>query len=52
MALVPLKLANVVYYHGHLCPELAIGYRAALIAEQELALCRDNAADFHIIAKT
>lgn len=51
MALVPLRLANVVYYHGHLCPELAVGYRAALVAEREMGLCRDNATEFYIYAE-
>lgn len=51
MAMVPLQLANVVYYHGHLCPELAVGYRAALVAQQEMGLARENAAEFFILAE-
>jgi formylmethanofuran dehydrogenase subunit E len=51
MAMVPLKLANVVYYHGHLCPELAVGYRAALVAQREVGLSRENALEFFILAE-
>jgi len=49
--LVPLPLLNVVYYHGHLCPELAIGYRAGLVAQQELGLSRENAYNFFVLAE-
>lgn len=48
---VPLPLLNIVQYHGHLCPELAVGYRAGLIAQNELGLNRDNARDFFILAE-
>ena len=48
---VPLPLLNMVHYHGHLCPELAVGYRAGLIAQNELGLTRDNARDFFILAE-
>lgn len=48
---VPLPLLNIVHYHGHLCPELAVGYRAGLIAQNELGLTRDNARDFFILAE-
>lgn len=51
LALVPLPLSNVAYYHGHLCPELAIGYRAALLASQELGLSRENASQFFVLAE-
>ncbi|MEW5920964.1 MAG: FmdE family protein [Bacillota bacterium] len=44
-------LSNVAYYHGHLCPELAIGYRAAMLACRELGLSRKNALDFFILAE-
>ncbi len=47
----PLLLANVAHYHGHLCPELAIGYRAALIAQEELGISRENAHQFFVIAE-
>lgn len=50
-AMVPLPLSNVAYYHGHLCPELAIGYRAALIACRHLGLCRENAHEFFVLAE-
>ena len=48
---VPLPLLNIVHYHGHLCSELAVGYRAGLIAQNELGLTRDNARDFFILAE-
>lgn len=51
VTLAPLLLANAAHYHGHLCPELAIGYRAAQIAEEELGLSRNNAYQFFIIAE-
>ena len=51
LALIPLLLANVAHYHGHLCPELAIGYRAALIAQEELGLSRENSHRFFIVAE-
>jgi formylmethanofuran dehydrogenase subunit E len=51
LALVPLPLSNAAYYHGHLCPELAIGYRAAQIASQELGLSRENAPEFFVLAE-
>ncbi|MCL6612814.1 MAG: hypothetical protein K6T66_14875 [Peptococcaceae bacterium] len=49
--LVPLPLMNIVHFHGHLCPELAVGYRAGLIAQNELGLTRDNARSFFILAE-
>ncbi len=51
ISLVPLLLANVAYYHGHLCPELAVGYRAALVAQEELGFSRHNAHNFFIVAE-
>ena len=48
---VPLPLLNIVQYHGHLCPELAIGYRVGLAAQKELGLTRDNGRDFFILAE-
>ncbi len=48
---VPLSLSNLVHYHGHLCPELAVGYRAGLVAQNELGLTRDNASKFFIMAE-
>ncbi|MCL6477335.1 MAG: formylmethanofuran dehydrogenase subunit E family protein [Peptococcaceae bacterium] len=48
---VPLPLMNIAHYHGHLCPELAVGYRAGLIAQKELGLTRDTARDFFILAE-
>lgn len=51
LAIVPLPLSNAAYYHGHLCPELAIGYRAALVASQDLGLSRENAHEFFVLAE-
>ena len=48
---VPLTLLNVAYYHGHLCPELAVGYRAALVAQRELSLARESAHKFFVLAE-
>ncbi len=48
---VPVELANVAHYHGHLCPELVVGYRAALIAREELGLTRQNAHRFFVLAE-
>lgn len=50
--LMPLELANVVYYHGHLCPELAVGYRAGLVARGELGISKRNAYNFFVIAES
>jgi len=41
-------LAEVVRFHGHLCPGLAIGYRAAKIAME--ALAAERAEDEELIA--
>jgi len=37
---IPEDLQKVVEFHGHLCPGLAIGYRAAVEARRELGLSR------------
>jgi len=42
------RLAEVVRFHGHLCPGLAIGYRAANIAME--ALAAERAEDEELIA--
>jgi formylmethanofuran dehydrogenase subunit E len=41
-------LENVVDFHGHLCPGLVIGYRAAILAKQELEL--DHSEDEELVA--
>jgi len=51
LTLAPVQLSNAAYYHGHLCPELAIGYRAAQIAFQEMGLSREYAPQFFAIAE-
>lgn len=38
--LVDMKLKRLADFHGHLCPELVIGYRACLLAQEELAVER------------
>lgn len=38
--LVDMKLKRLADFHGHLCPELVIGYRACLLAQAELAVER------------
>lgn len=36
--LVDMKLKRIADFHGHLCPELLIGYRATLYAQNRLLL--------------
>lgn len=36
----PKDLQEVIHFHGHMCPGLAIGYRAAKAAQAQLALSR------------
>lgn len=48
---VPLELTKIVHYHGHLCPELVVGYRVGLIAQRELGLTREKAREFFILAE-
>lgn len=44
--LVSHELMCLVQYHGHLCPELAIGYRVSKIAMAELGITRENSLNF------
>ena len=44
----PLELNKAVEFHGHLCPGLVIGYRAALMAMWELGITR--AQDEELVA--
>jgi formylmethanofuran dehydrogenase subunit E len=39
---LPPELAEAVRFHGHLCPGLLIGYRAALAARRALGLVRSQ----------
>ncbi len=39
---IPLELKNAVEFHGHLCPGLVVGYRAAILARKELGLNRSE----------
>ncbi|MBC7341865.1 MAG: formylmethanofuran dehydrogenase subunit E family protein [Clostridia bacterium] len=41
--LVPADLLGLAYFHGHLCPDLALGYRAVKIAEKRLGFNRRQA---------
>jgi formylmethanofuran dehydrogenase subunit E len=45
---IPAQLAEAIAFHGHLCPGLVIGYRAALIALRELGV--QHAQDEEIVA--
>ncbi len=38
MTLLPLELANLAYFHGHVCPELVVGYRAVLLAMKRASI--------------
>ncbi len=51
MTLLPLELANLVYYHGHVCPELVVGYRAVLIAREEMGIDRKHAAHYFALVE-
>lgn len=44
--LVSHEVMGLVQYHGHLCPELAIGYRVSKIAMTELGISRENSLEF------
>lgn len=49
--LVDMKLKRIADFHGHLCPELVIGYRAALYAQKRLLLNLVDTADLRVIAE-
>jgi len=51
ITLLPLELANLAYFHGHVCPELAVGYRAVLLARQEVGLEREHAAHYFVLVE-
>lgn len=51
MTLLPLELANLAYYHGHVCPELVVGYRAVLLAREEMGIDRKHAAQHFVLAE-
>ncbi len=50
-SLLPAELVNLAHYHGHVCPELVIGYRASVLARQELGLDRNNASTQFVLAE-
>ena len=49
--LVDMKLKRITDFHGHLCPELVIGYRAALCAQKRLLLNLIDASGLRVIAE-
>lgn len=49
--LVDMKLKRIADFHGHLCPELVIGYRAALCAQKRLLLNLVDTANLRVIAE-
>lgn len=49
--LVDMKLKRIADFHGHLCPELVIGYRAARYAQQRLLLDLVDTSDLRVIAE-
>lgn len=50
-SIVPVELANLAHYHGHVCPELAVGYRVSVLARQELGFDRKNASTQFVLAE-
>jgi len=49
--LTTVEFKDVVSYHGHFCPELAIGCRVGLIARRELGINRQNCGGFFGISE-
>lgn len=43
---------QVVDFHGHTCPEIAIGYRVALIAQRELGIRPAPSSEIMVTAYT
>ena len=48
---IPLELKNTVEFHGHLCPGLVVGYRAAILARKELGLTRSEDEELVVIVE-
>ncbi len=48
----PKDLQQIIQFHGHMCPGLAIGYRAAKIAQAHLGIERAEDEDLVAIAET
>lgn len=48
-ALVKGELLGVTAFHGHLCPELALGYRAAMIARAKLGFGRQESGSCSVV---
>ena len=49
---MPAALAQVIAFHGHYCPGVTIGYRAALIALRELGVARAQDEELVAICET
>lgn len=49
--LTTVEFKDVVSYHSHFCPELAIGCRVGLIARRELGINRQNCGGFFGISE-
>ncbi len=50
-SLLPAELANLAHYHGHVCPELAVGYRASVLACIELGFDREKTSTQFALAE-
>jgi formylmethanofuran dehydrogenase subunit E len=48
----PRDLQQIIEFHGHICPGLAIGYRAAKIAQAHLGIERAEDEELVAIAET
>ncbi|MCL6634370.1 MAG: hypothetical protein K6T29_01205 [Peptococcaceae bacterium] len=46
-----VDLMSLVYFHGHLCPELAVGYRASRIAVRELGISKVSSWHFYAVVE-
>jgi len=49
IGLLPPDLRQAVDFHGHLCPGLLIGYRAAMAARRALGLGTERSADEELV---
>jgi len=43
---------QVIDFHGHICPEIALGYRVAQIAMRELGICPTPKSEILVTAYT
>lgn len=49
--LITEQFKDIINYHGHFCPELAIGCRVGLIARRELGINKQNCGGFFGISE-